>query len=72
METYSNDAKCYGSVPNPIDPSVTWRIIGGNVNGLRPYVDMVALVTIAERLRAPQVEIIALSEKNVEWHKYQL
>jgi hypothetical protein len=71
-ETYSNDAKFYGSVPAPIDPSVTWRIIGGNVNGLRPYGDMAILITVAERLRALQAEIIAFLETNIEWHKYQL
>jgi hypothetical protein len=70
-ETYSNGVKCYGSVPNPIDPSVTWRIIGGNVNGLRPYGDMAALLKVAERLHALQADTIAVSETNVEWHKYQ-
>jgi hypothetical protein len=71
-ETYSNDAKCYGSVPTPIDPRVVRMIIGGNVNGLRPYGDMAALITVAERLCALQAETIAFSETNVEWHKYQL
>jgi hypothetical protein len=61
METYSNDAKCSGSVPIPIDPSVTWRIIGGNVNGLIPYGDMAALITVAERSRALQADTIAFS-----------
>jgi hypothetical protein len=28
MEIYSKYAKCYGSVPVPIDPNVTWRIMG--------------------------------------------
>jgi hypothetical protein len=45
--TYSNDVKCYGSVPAPIDPNVTWWIIGGNVIGLRPYGDMAPLFTVA-------------------------
>jgi hypothetical protein len=71
-ETYSNDTKCYGSVPAPIGPNVTWRIIGGNVNGIRPYGDMAALITVAEILRALQAETIAFSETNVEWHKFQL
>jgi hypothetical protein len=52
-------------VPTPIDPSVTWSIIGGNVNGLRPYGDMAALITVAEILRALQVDTIAFSETNV-------
>jgi hypothetical protein len=42
------------------------------VNGLRPYGDMAALITVAERLRAFQAETSAFSETNVEWHKYQL
>jgi hypothetical protein len=71
-ETYSNDAKCCGSVPTPIDLSVTWRIIGGNMNGLRPYGDIAALITVAEILRALQAETIVFSETNVEWHKYKL
>jgi hypothetical protein len=24
MDAYSNDAKCYGSVPTPIESSETW------------------------------------------------
>jgi hypothetical protein len=43
----SNDAKCYGSVPTPIDTSERWRIIGVNVNGLRPFGDMASLITVA-------------------------
>jgi hypothetical protein len=49
-DVYSNDAKCYGSVPDPIDTRETWRIIGGNVNGLRPFGDMASLIKVAERL----------------------
>jgi hypothetical protein len=71
-DAYSNDAKCYGSVPAPIDTSETWRIIGGNVNGLRPFGDMASLIIVAERLRALQAELVAFSETNVEWHKYAL
>jgi hypothetical protein len=59
-------------VPAPVDPNVTWSIIGGNVNGLRPYGNMEALITVAERLRAIQADTIAFSETNVEWHKFQL
>jgi hypothetical protein len=51
-DAYSNDTKCYGSVPNPIDTSETWRLTGGNVNGLRPFGDMAPLIKVAERLRA--------------------
>jgi hypothetical protein len=52
-------------VPTLIDPSETWRILGGNVDGLRPYSNMAALITVAEILRALQAETIAFSETNV-------
>jgi hypothetical protein len=42
------------------------------MNRLRPYGDMVALITVAERLRALQADTIAFLETKVEWHKYQL
>jgi hypothetical protein len=71
-DAYSNDAKCYGSVPAPINTRHTWRIIGENVNGLRPFGDMASLITFAERLRALQTESVVFSETNVEWHKYKL
>jgi hypothetical protein len=58
METYSNNANCYGSVPTPIDPSVTWRIIGGNMNGLRPYGDTAALMAVSGILCALQADTI--------------
>jgi hypothetical protein len=71
-DAYSNISKCYGSVPAPIDTSEIWRIICGNMNRLRPFGDMASLITVAERLRALQTELVAFSETNVEWHKYEL
>jgi hypothetical protein len=65
-ETYSNDAKCYGILPAPIDPNVTWWIIGGNMNGIRPYGDVEALIIVAERFCALQAETITFSETNEE------
>jgi hypothetical protein len=71
-DDYSNDAKCYGSVPAHINTSETWRIIGGNVNGPGPFGDMASLITVKEILQALQTESVAFSETNVEWHKYEL
>jgi hypothetical protein len=42
------------------------------VNGLGPFGDMASLITVAERLRSLQTESVIFSEKNVEWHKYEL
>jgi hypothetical protein len=58
-DSYSNAAKCYGSVPAPIDTRETWRIIGGNVNGLRPFGYIASYITVADRLRALQTESVA-------------
>jgi hypothetical protein len=71
-DDYSNGAKCYGSIPAPIDTSETWRIIGGNLNGLGPFVDMASLITVAERFRSLQTESVEFSETNVESHKLEL
>jgi hypothetical protein len=45
--------------------------MGGNVNVLKPYSDMASLITVYEILRALQTRIIALSETNLEWPKFQ-
>jgi hypothetical protein len=50
---YSKDAQCYGDIPTPIEETSIWRIIGGNVNGIKPYGDMGDFLTILERLRVP-------------------
>jgi hypothetical protein len=55
-----------------IDPNVIWRIIGGNVSGIRPYGDMAALITFTGRFPALQADPIAFWYTNVEWHKFQL
>jgi hypothetical protein len=69
---YIRDIQCYGDIPTPIDETAIWRIIGGNVNGIKPYGDMGDFLTILERLRALQVGTIAFSETNVEWHTFIL
>jgi hypothetical protein len=70
-ETFSNFSKCYRIVPAPIDLNTTLRIIGGNVNGLKPYGDMASIITVSERLFALQAGTMELSEINVEWHKFK-
>jgi hypothetical protein len=69
---YSKDTQCYGDIPTPIGETAIWRIIGGNVNGIKPYGDMGDFLTILERLRALQVGTIEFSGTNVEWHKFLL
>jgi hypothetical protein len=69
---YDDDTQCYGHAPGPINESETWRIIGGNANGLRTYGDIADLISITKRTRALQSGTIALSETNTEWHKHEL
>jgi hypothetical protein len=69
---YRKDAQCYGDIPTPIDETSIWRIIGGNVNGIKPYGDMGDFLTILEMLRELQAGTIAFSETNAEWHKFLL
>jgi hypothetical protein len=69
---YDDDTQCYGHAPGPINESETWRIIGGNSNGLRSYGDMADLISISKRTQALQAGTIALSETNTEWHKHEL
>jgi hypothetical protein len=69
---YDDDTQCYRHAPGPIKESETWRIIGGNANGLRPYRDMVDLLSIAKRTRSLQAGTSALSETNMGWHKHEL
>jgi hypothetical protein len=69
---YDDNTQCYGHDPGSINESETWRIIGGNANGLRPYRDMADLLSITKRTRALQSGTIALSETNMEWHKHEL
>jgi hypothetical protein len=42
------------------------------MNGIDPYGDMAALITVAEKLHALLAETIAFSETNIEWHTFQL
>jgi hypothetical protein len=59
-------------MPAPIDPNVTWWIIGGNSNRLKPYGNMAAMITVDEQMRALQAETIVFSETNEEWHNFKL
>jgi hypothetical protein len=69
---YDDDIQCNVHAPGPINESETWRIIGWNANGLRPYGDIVNLLSIDKRTRALQSGMIAMSETNTEWHKHEL
>jgi hypothetical protein len=68
---YNESAQSWVNSPAPINKNETWRIAGGNSNGIKPYGDMKELVPIVERLRNLQAGRILLNETNVEWHKWE-
>jgi hypothetical protein len=57
--------------PPPINEDETWRISGGNSDGIKPSGDLKELVPIVELLRNLQAGGILLNETNVEWHKWE-
>jgi hypothetical protein len=63
---YNESAQIWVNSPAPINENETWRIAGGNSNGIKPYGDMKELIPIVERLRNLQAGGILLNETNVE------
>jgi hypothetical protein len=68
---YNESAQSWVNSPAPINENETWRIAGGNSNGIKPYGDMKKLIPIVERLRNLQAGGTLLNETNVEWHKLE-
>jgi hypothetical protein len=56
----------------PINESETWRVGGGNANGLRQYGDMADLISVTKRKIPLQADTIALSKTNMECQKHEL
>jgi hypothetical protein len=63
---YNESAQSWVNSPAPINENETWRIAGGNSNGVKPYDDMKELIPIVERIRNLQAGRILLNETNVE------
>jgi hypothetical protein len=68
---YNESAQSWVNSPAPINENETWRIAGGDSNGIKPYGDMKELIPIVEHLRNLQAGGILLNETNVEWHKWE-
>jgi hypothetical protein len=48
-----------------------WRLISGNVNGVRPFVVIEKLGGAAVKIRHLETGSTSLIETNVEWHRYE-
>jgi hypothetical protein len=65
---YNKDVLLFGHAPEPIEEDNTWRLVGGNTNGIKPYGGAADLISVLERLRLLQSGTVAFQETNLEWH----
>jgi hypothetical protein len=62
---YNNDFLLFGHAPEPIEEDKTWRRVGGNTNGIKPYSGAADLIAVLERLKLLQSGTISLQETNM-------
>jgi hypothetical protein len=65
---YNKDVLLFGSAPEPIEEDKTWRLVGGNTNGIKPYGGSAELISVMERLKLLQTGTVAFQETNLEWY----
>jgi hypothetical protein len=65
---YKKDVLLFGHAPEPIEEDKTWRLVGRNTNGIKPYGGSTELISVMERLKLLHTGTIAFQEKNLEWH----
>jgi hypothetical protein len=65
---YNKDAILFGHVREPIEQYKTWRLGGGNTNGIKPYGGSADLISVMERLKLLQTGTVAFQETNLQWH----
>jgi hypothetical protein len=65
---YRKDVLLFGHAPEPIEEDKTWRLVGGNTNGITPYGGAADLISVLARLQLLQTGNVAFQETNLEWH----
>jgi hypothetical protein len=65
---YNKDVLLFGHAPEPIEEDKTWRLVGGNTNGIKPYGEYAYLISVIERLKFLQTGTVAFQETNLEWY----
>jgi hypothetical protein len=65
---YNKDVLLFGHAPEPIEEDKTWRLVGGNTNGIKPCGGSADLISVMERLKLLHTGTVAFQETNLEWH----
>jgi hypothetical protein len=65
---YNKDVLLFGHAPEPIEEDSTWRLVGGNTNGIKPHGGAADLISVLARLKLLQTGTVAFQETNLEWH----
>jgi hypothetical protein len=52
---YNKDVLLFGHALEPIEEDKTWRLVGGNTNGIKPYGGAADLISVLERLKLLQL-----------------
>jgi hypothetical protein len=65
---YNKDVLLFGHAPEPIEEDKTWRLVGGNTNGIKPYGVAADLISVLARLKLLQTGTIDFQETNLKWH----
>jgi hypothetical protein len=56
---YNKDVLLFVHAPDPIEEDKTWRLVGGNTNGINPYGGSVYLNSVMERLKLLQTGTVS-------------
>jgi hypothetical protein len=65
---YNKDVLLLGHAPETFEEDKTWRLVGGNTNGINPYGGAADLISVLARLKLLQTRTVAFQETNLEWH----
>jgi hypothetical protein len=64
---YNKDDLLFGHAPEPIEEDKTWRLVGRNTYGIKPYGGSADLISVVERLKLLQTGTVTFQETNLEW-----
>jgi hypothetical protein len=65
---YNKDFLLFGHAPEPIEEDKTWRLVGENTNGIKPYGGAADLISALARFKLIQTGTVSFQETNLEWH----
>jgi hypothetical protein len=68
---YNESAQSWINAPAPLNEDETFRLVGGNTNGIKPYGYLAVCIPIVEIFKSLQTGSVLLNETNVEWHLWE-